>query len=208
MVDPYGSNNQNLNDNTTGDISASQATLDPNFENGMGSNATFKPNTPTYGANLVAINSTSSRVNLNTQQSNRENIHKLNKYKRKLKKYIQSNQDLKRDVQMLADHNSHLTKQNQRLFKHDSHSENVQAKIDELEKELSHMQNHYESQLKAKEDQISQLTTQNDELHAEIEDRDKQYTMLEDRIGEVEFEIQGLVRQLDKAHYDNSKLTQ
>lgn len=32
--------------------------------------------------------------------------------------------------------------------------------------------------------------------------------MLEDRIGEVEFEIQGLVRQLDKAHYDNSKLTQ
>lgn len=32
--------------------------------------------------------------------------------------------------------------------------------------------------------------------------------MLEDRIGEVEFEIQGLVRQLDKAHYDNAKLTQ
>ena len=70
------------------------------------------------------------------------------------------------------------------------------------------MQGNYENQMRAKEEQISQLTTQNDDLHAEIEDRDKQYTMLEDRIGEVEYEIQGLVRQLDKAHYDNNKLTQ
>lgn len=56
------------------------------------------------------------------------------------------------------------------------------------------MQNHYENQTRAKEDKIAQLATSNDDLHAEIEDRDKQYTMLEDRIGEVEFEIQGLVR--------------
>ena len=98
-VDPYSGNNPYLNDNTfTHDMSMSQATLDQNFENGLNSNATFKPNTPTYGPNLVAINSTSSRVNLNTQQTNRESVHKLNKYKRKLKKYILQNGDLKRDV--------------------------------------------------------------------------------------------------------------
>ena len=112
-VDPYSVKNPYLNDNTfTHDMSMSQATLDQNFENGLNSNATFKPNTTTYGPNLVAINSTSSRVNLNTQQTNRESVHKLNKYKRKLKKYILQNGDLKRDIQMLSDHNNHLTKQN------------------------------------------------------------------------------------------------
>lgn len=50
---------------------------------------------------------------------------KLNKYKRKLKKYIANNAELQRDLQLKTEQNSRLKTQNDTLLKCDEQKEGV-----------------------------------------------------------------------------------
>lgn len=125
-----------------------------------------------------------------------ESIQKLNKYKRKLKKYMTTNQSLQHQVTRLSDLNNHLSTQNDRLMRYGKQSngigEALQIQIRDLEEQISDMRRDYEAKLNERTHKINMLTQENVRMIDDISARDEKHRQLEEKLEYVDQEIEKL----------------
>lgn len=150
------------------------------------------------------INKDSSKPSKAT--TDREQTHKINKYKRKVKKYMQLNKDLHRQLDMQHQHNAHLSKQNDRLLKTDALGENLKSQMKMLEVQMDDMRAGYEAIIREKESQIEEMAQENMHMVQEIEQRDIGHQTLEEKLEYVDNEIVNLAKQLQHQSRVNTRL--
>lgn len=97
----------------SGDVTLSKSTIDQ----------------PTRGLHSNNFFNQGSDVRTSQVNTGREMVQKINKYKRKLKKYMARNVDLQRQVDMEKQHNDHLSRQNDHLMSADKKNQDFGGMI-------------------------------------------------------------------------------